>query len=99
MVLACFGKEFGYTTEEVKQDIFKKIVNREIFYEGEAEGIVTISRFRSTADLSKDEMIIAIDKFLKFSAEHGCRLPEPTDLTMLMQIEEELEQIQNKKYL
>ena len=99
LVMSWFGLEFGYTLEEVKQEIFKKAVNPEIFYEGEKDGIVKIERWRSTADLNTGEMTTAIDRFRDFSAKHGCYLPEPKDLSYLEEIENELSKHTSKQYL
>ncbi len=99
LIFGWFGLEFGYTLEEVKQEIFKKEVNPEIFYEGDKEGIVTISKWRSTASLKTDEMTLAINRFRDFSAKHGCYLPEPNDLNWLETIENELSKHTSKQYL
>lgn len=90
LILSWFGVEFGYTLEEVKQEIFKKHVNPEIFYQGEKNGIVKIQEWRSTASLDTGEMTTAIDRFRDFSAKNGCYLPEPGDLVLIQQLENEL---------
>lgn len=91
LCLCWFAFETGYTPEEVKQYIFKQIVNPEIFYEGEVGEIITVQRWRSTADLDTKELTTAIDKFRDYSsAEAGIYLPEPRDLTALQDMEIEL---------
>ncbi len=99
LIFGWFALEFGYTLEEVKQEIFKKEVNPDIFYDGDKEGIVTIPKWRSTASLKTDEMTLAIDRFRDFSAQHGCYLPEPKDLNWLETIENELSKHTSKQYL
>lgn len=99
LILSWFGLEFGYTLEEVKQEIFKKEVNQDIFYDGEKDGIVKVQQWRSTASLNTGEMTLAIDRFRDFSADHGCYLPEPKDLPALEQIENELSKHTSKQYL
>jgi hypothetical protein len=103
LILSWFAVETGYTLEEVKQDIYKKHVNQNLFYEGEAtgkiEGIV-IERWRSTSSLSKEEMTLSIDRFRNFSSiELGIYLPEPTDLVALQEIERELSKQTNQEFL
>ena len=95
LILSGFALETGYTTEEVKQDIFKKIVNPVMFYEGEFGELVKIERWRSTASLNTQEMTLCIDRFRDYAAkEAGVYLPEPKDLSML----EDLEiQVNNQK--
>ena len=93
LLFGYFSLNTGYTPEEVKQDIFKKIVNPEIFYEGEKEKMpgIKIEQWRSTADLNTKEMTICIERFLDWSAcEADIRLPEPSDLAFLKEIEIEL---------
>lgn len=98
LILGWFGIEFGYTLEEVKQDIFKKYVNPEIFYEGESSGKLNISieKWRSTRDLDTGELSLAIERFRNFSAAQGCYLPEPSDLVLIQQMEREILKHNNK---
>lgn len=100
LILSWFGVETGYTLEEVKQDIFKKHVNPTLFYEGEFEGIIKIERWRSSANLDTAEMTLAIDRFRNFSSkELGIYLPEPNDLALLQEIENELSKHTNREHL
>lgn len=100
LILSWFGVETGYTLEEVKQDIFKKHVNPTLFYEGEFEGIIKIERWRSSANLDTAEMTLAIDRFRNFSSkELGIYLPEPNDLALLQEIENELSKHKNLEHL
>jgi len=100
LILSWFGVETGYTLEEVKQEIFKKHVNANLFYDGDIKGIITVSRWRSTADLDTAEMTLAIDRFRDFSIkELGIYLPEPSDLAILQDIENELSKHKNKQYI
>ena len=91
LILGFFASETGYTLEETKQEIFKKIVNPALFYEGEIGELVTIQRWRSTADLDTLEMTQAIEKFRDYSsAEAGIYLPSPDEKDFLLQIEIDL---------
>jgi hypothetical protein len=100
LILAFFGIETGYTLEEVKQEVFKKHVNSALFYEGEFDGVVKIERWRSTADLDTAEMTLAIDRFRNFSSQElGIYLPEPSDLVLLQEIENEISKHKNQEYL
>lgn len=98
LLFSWFALETGYTAEEVKQDIFKKVVNPNMFYDGEHGQLVKIERWRSTASLSKDELTLAIDRFRNYSsAEAGIYLPEPSDLVAIREIEIQIEN--SKTYL
>lgn len=94
-----FAIETGYTADEVKQEIFKKHINADIFYVEQVDNIISIERWRSTADLKTDEVTICIDRFRDFaSKELGIYLPEPNDLAIINQMENELNKYQNKVY-
>lgn len=98
LLFSWFAIETGYTAEEVKQEIFKKVVNANLFYEGEHGQLVKIERWRSTADLDTGEMTTAIDRFRNYaSTEAGIYLPEPSDLALLAEIEKQIEN--HKNYL
>lgn len=99
LILSYFGVHYGYTLEEVKKDIFKKHVNHDIFYDGEKDSIISISCWRSSSDLTKEELSICIDRFLRFSSEFGLDLPEPSDLNFINEIENDLKNIETQKYL
>lgn len=97
LIFSWFAMQTGYTIEEVKQEIFKKHVNKELFYNGEKDGIVIVGKWRSTASLDTKEMTMAIDRFRDFSIkEAGIYLPEPNDMAMLQEIEI---QTQTNRYL
>lgn len=98
LILAWFAHQTGYTAEEVKQEIFKKIVNPNTFYEGEFGNIIKIERWRSTASLDTAELSLCIDRFRDYSAkEAGIYLPEPNDLNWIRDFEIQIEN--NKRYL
>ncbi len=97
LLFSSFAMAFGYTEQETKQYIFKQIVNPEIFYDGDVGGIEKVQRWRSTADLDKGELTTAIERFLNYSAKNGHRLPEPSNLIWLEEIEKELSK--HKNYL
>lgn len=98
LIFSWFALETGYTEAEVKQDIFKKEVNPDIFYEGETGTLVKLERWRSTASLTTSEMTLAIDRFRNYSSQQaGIYLPEPTDLASLQEIENQIEN--HKQYL
>lgn len=92
LILSYFALEFGYTKDEVKLDIFKRLVNKEIF---EVERIDKRGNrrlsLRSTAELSTDEMSKAIERFRNYSAsEAGLFLPSPSDIGHIKFIESQV---------
>jgi len=91
LLIAAFGQHFGYDLEESKQlykmispDVYKYTKNNRTFW-------------RSSADLTKEEMAKTIDAFMKKSAEAGYPLPLATNQEWLRQIENEIER--SKYYL
>lgn len=103
LILTWFAIETGYTLEEVKQEIFKKVVNSSLFDDGEIEGKIKglkIQRWRSTASLDTKEMTLAIERFRDFSSkELGIYLPEPHDLALIQDMENEISKFNNQQYL
>ena len=93
-LLGYFASEFGYTLEEVKFDIFKKICNRDIF---ERKRINRRGRevtyIRSSTELDKVEMTTAIERFRNYSsAQCGLYLPSPNEGEMLFFAQQQIEQ-------
>lgn len=100
LLLGIFGLHFGYTLEEVKQYIFKKVVNPEIFYEGDKEYYGTkVDKWRSTADLDKGELTICIERFRNFSNDLGYYLASPQEHAELQHYENELSKYESKVYM
>lgn len=98
LLFSWFALQTGYTAEEVKQEIFKKIVNTNTFYEGEFGEIIKIERWRSTASLNTQEMTLCIDRFRDYSAkEAGIYLPEPRELAIIQEMEIQI--ANNQQYL
>ena len=72
-ILTIFAIEYGEQIEYVKQTIFKATVNADLFIYERTNKITGEIReaLLSSKDISKDEMIIAIEKFRKFASENG----------------------------
>ena len=98
LLLGVVAMETGNTLEDVKREYFKDLVNPDIFryYRTDNRGN-TIRVYRSSADVSKEEMSIAIDRFKRWGAENGIYMPDPGDESLLRQIE--IDMGRNKAYL
>jgi len=100
LIMGWFALEYGETTEYIKLEYFKKLVNKEIFefeFTNRKTGEIR-TEYRSCADLTKDELSLSITRFRNYSSkESGIYLPCPEDLPMLKQIEIEINN--NKQYL
>lgn len=94
LLLSWFGLHFGYTMDEVKQLIFKRMVNEDLFskvVENRFTGERMIA-WKSTADLNTAEMTAAIDRFRNWSASVAhFPLPSAEDKDFLLQVQAEIE--------
>ena len=100
LILGWYALEYGDKREHIKQEVFKKQVNREIFlreFVNRKTGEIR-DEWRSTTDLDTGELTTAINRFRDYSAmEAGIYLPVPEDLIQLQQLENELSK--HKQYL
>jgi hypothetical protein len=99
LILSWFACETGYSVDEIKVDIFKRICNKEIFerYRENKHG-EKIKFLRSSSDLDTLEMTTAIDRFRNYaSAQAGVYLPSPNESQFLTYIEQEIER--NKEFI
>ena len=93
-LLGYFASEFGYTLEEVKFEIFKKICNRDIFEKKRVNRRgQQVTYIRSSTELDKAEMTTAIERFRNYSsAQCGLYLPSPNEGEMLFFAQQQIEQ-------
>ncbi|WP_018676251.1 recombination protein NinB [Riemerella columbina] len=102
LILGWYALEYGETLEYIKQEVFKKEVNRDLFqteYVNKKTGEFR-EAWKSTANLTKTEMTTAIERFRNYAVQGlGLYLPEPSDLTHLDEIKNELEKHANQIYL
>ena len=87
LLIGVVAMETGNTLEYCKEWYFKRLCNKDLFittredkFAGEVEVI------RSSADLTQEEMSIAIDRFKRWGAENGIYLPNPGDESLLQEI-------------
>lgn len=90
--LAYFASEFGYNLEEVKYNIFKKIVNQDIFSRQRiSKRGQMVTYWRSTADLDAKELTDAIERFRNYSAMvAGLYIPEPNEESALIEAQKQI---------
>lgn len=91
LIIGVVAMETGNTIEYTKQEYFKRLVNAPIFaQEKEDRFLGKVTVLRSSAELSKEEMRTAIDRFQRWAAENGIYIPEPADGARLREIEIEM---------
>lgn len=93
-LLGYFASEFGFTLEEVKFDIFKKICNRDIFEKKRINKRgQEVTYIRSSTELDKAEMTTAIERFRNYSsAQCGLYLPEANEGEALFFAQQQMDQ-------
>lgn len=98
LLIGAVAMETGNTLADVKEWYFKRLCNRDLFittrtdkYAGQVEVV------RSSADLTKEEMSIAIDRFKRWGSQNGIYMPNPGDESLLREIA--IEMGRNKAYL
>ena len=88
----------GNTLEDAKRWYFKEICNPDLFHRQHFDKLGNcIDSIRSTADLTKEEMSMAIDRFKRWGSQNGIYMPNPGDESLLREIA--LEMGRNRAYL
>jgi len=94
LIFSWYALDQGETAEYVKQHIFKRQINRDLFeteYVNRMTGEMRVD-WKSTKDLDTKQMTIAIDRFRNHaSKELGLYIPEPGDMVHLNEIEHQIE--------
>lgn len=98
LLLSWFAIETGYSVDEVKIDIFKRMCNKDLFQRNkENKHGNTVEYLRSSAELTTGEMTTAIERFRNYSSAQGIYLPSPHEREFLIHIEQEIER--NKVFI
>lgn len=89
--LSYFACNYGCTVDEAKYLYFKKLVNPEIFVRKvENKYGVEIETVRSSADLNKEEMRVAIDRFKHWAAQF-MYIPDAEEKHAILYAQQEIE--------
>lgn len=90
--LSYFASEFGYDKEYVKYNIFKQLVNQEIFARQRVNKRGQLTTYwRSTSDLDTKELTDAIEKFRNYAAMvAGLYIPEPNEEQALLEAQKQI---------
>lgn len=99
VAISYFALQMGITSAEAKEVFFKGVCNADIFTRKRYSEALEreYNYLRSTADLTKEEMSTAIDRFLKFAAENGIYIASPDDYVGMLHMEHDVQMSQ--KYL
>lgn len=99
VLLGYYAQEFGYSIDEVKQDIFKRQCNKDLFERSRVNKRGNeVVYLRSSAELSTSEMTLAIERFRNYSsAVAGLYLPSPNESNFIAYCEQQIERY--KEYM
>lgn len=98
LIIGVVAMDTGVCLEYAKREYFKRLVNRDIFVIKKSDKFAgEIEDLRSSADLTIEEMSMAIDRFKRWGAENGFYIPNPEDTALLRDIEIEMGRL--KMYL
>lgn len=99
VILSYFASQYGESMEYVKEKFFKEVCNRDLFYRLVNDRILGYTeRVRSTADLTTEEMSLAIERFRDFCAMNaGIYIPLSDEHRLLELAEIEVER--HKEYV
>lgn len=91
LLIGIIAMDVGVTLEYAKREYFKKLVNKDLFVIKKSDRFAgEIEDLRSSADLTIEEMSMAIDRFKRWGAENGFYMPSPEDADRLRDIEIEM---------
>lgn len=88
LLLGVVAMEVGETLDYVKEEYFKKVINKDLFVREKQDKFVgKVQVILSSTQLTKEEMSMAIDRFKRWGAEQGFYMPNPDDTSLLKMIE------------
>lgn len=99
LLLSYCAQEFGENIDWFKLNIFKILINRDIFvtdYKGSKIDI-SIKQIKSSRDVTTKEMSIAVNRLILFAGkEMSLQLPEANEFDKIRQLENHLEKIESE---
>ena len=99
LIISYFATQYGCGADEAKIDFYKRRCNRDLFerWRRNRRGD-PVPYLRSSADLTKEEMTLSIDRVRNWSSSvAGIYLPSPEDGEMMIYMMQEVER--NKGFL
>lgn len=92
LLIGYLAIETGNSLDYVKEIFYKRAANKELFVrEKEDEILGKVEYLRSSADLSKEEMTLSIDRFRNWSSQTaGIYIPAANEQEFLASIEYEM---------
>lgn len=92
LCIAYFASQYGCTERYAKEEFYKRAANPDLYIVRKMTHGGWIEDTRHSSELSKEDMMESITRFLNWSAsEAGIRLPEPDDLQFQKEAIREIE--------
>lgn len=93
VLLGYYAQEFGYSIDEVKQDVFKRTCNSDVFERTRVNKRgIEVKYLRSSSELSTAEITLSIERFRNYSsAVAGLYLPTPNESSFIAYCEQQIE--------
>lgn len=96
-ILAYFASQYGCSEQEAKSDYFKRMVNPKLFVKKRTNKYgIEIETLRSTSDLDKEEMRVAIERFRNWAAQF-MYIPSADEHNALVYARQQIEN--NKEFI
>ena len=87
LLIGVVAMETGNTLDYCKEMYFKRLCNKDLFITTRADKYAgQVEVVRSSADLTKEEMSTAIDRFKRWGVDNGIYMPNPGDESLLREI-------------
>lgn len=98
LILSWWAIHYGCSKDYSKRRFFKWECNRDLFVtKRTAKDGTEYEELRSSADLTTEEMTMAIQRFRDYCSYHGCYIPSPDEHEYLMYVEREISK--NEEFL
>ena len=93
VILGALAMETGNSLEYIKQEVFKKRCNPDIFLvEKDDPMLGHVEVLRSSRNVTVNEMSTAIDRYRKWCSEHGVYIPSAGEESLLADLERQMSQ-------
>lgn len=95
LILSWWASYYGCSKKYAKEYFFKSVCNGDLFvHPAKAKDGTPYNEIRSSADLTTQEMTLAIQRFRDYCAYHGCYIPSPEEREYLLYVEREIDKQQ-----
>lgn len=97
LLIGVVAMELGERLEYVKTTYFKRLVNKDLFVAKRLDSYLNeeVEELKSSRELTKEEMCLAIDRFKRWGEEIGLYMPDANEEEKLGEVWKKMEQMNN----